>query len=160
VTERILLIEDDIRLAEMVSDHMGMTLLQQNQAFTKGRGLHLFERCSRQSAHNQPQSRSARATSTRALSLLQGYSIKETAEILSFSTGWVRIRIKRYIEGGPVLLGDQRAQNGTEPTILRPTRLLDQVVSDRCVALTQQQETIRPSTLFHWWPKAPAPRWK
>src|SRR5215510_2535356 len=54
VTERILLIEDDTRLAEMVRDHMGMTLLQQNQAFTKGRRLPLFETCSRQSAHNQP----------------------------------------------------------------------------------------------------------
>jgi hypothetical protein len=54
VTKRILPIEDDIRLAEMVSDHMGITLLQQNQAFTERLGLPLFERCSRQSTHDQP----------------------------------------------------------------------------------------------------------
>jgi DDE superfamily endonuclease len=29
---------------------------------------------------------------------------------------------------------------------------LDQTVSDRCVALTQQPDMIRNSTLFHWWP--------
>jgi len=29
---------------------------------------------------------------------------------------------------------------------------LDQAVGDRCVALTQQLDTIRNSTLFHWWP--------
>jgi hypothetical protein len=29
---------------------------------------------------------------------------------------------------------------------------LDQAVSERCVALTQQQDMIRASTLFHWWP--------
>ena len=29
---------------------------------------------------------------------------------------------------------------------------LDQAVGDRCVALAQQQEMIRNSTLFHWWP--------
>jgi hypothetical protein len=38
---------------------------------------------------------------------------------------------------------------------------LDQAVSERCVALTQQQEMIRASTLFHWWPRskddAPSP---
>jgi Homeodomain-like domain len=37
--------------------------------------------------------------------LSQGYSIDETAEILSFSTRWVRILSKRYNEGGPVLVG-------------------------------------------------------
>ena len=50
--------------------------------------------------------------------LLRGYEIDEVAELLSFSTRWVRILIKRYNEGGPDLLGDQRANNGTEPTIL------------------------------------------
>lgn len=30
---------------------------------------------------------------------------------------------------------------------------LDQVVGERCVALMQQQNTIRDSTLFHWWPR-------
>ena len=30
---------------------------------------------------------------------------------------------------------------------------LDQAVGDRCVALTQQRDTIRAGTLFHWWPR-------
>jgi hypothetical protein len=30
---------------------------------------------------------------------------------------------------------------------------LDQAVGQRCVALTQQQDMIRASTLFHWWPR-------
>jgi hypothetical protein len=30
---------------------------------------------------------------------------------------------------------------------------LDQAVGERCVALTQQQEMISASTLFHWWPR-------
>ena len=55
--------------------------------------------------------------------LSRGYDIDETAEILSFSTRWVRILIKRYNEGGPDRLGDQRASNGTEPTILTPEAL-------------------------------------
>lgn len=29
---------------------------------------------------------------------------------------------------------------------------LEKVVSERCVALTGQQDMIRASTLFHWWP--------
>ena len=29
---------------------------------------------------------------------------------------------------------------------------LDQAVGDRCVAVMQQPDTIRDSTLFHWWP--------
>ena len=29
---------------------------------------------------------------------------------------------------------------------------LERVVSERCVALIEQRETIRASTLFHWWP--------
>src|SRR5262245_52360599 len=55
--------------------------------------------------------------------LSQGYDIDETAGILSFSPRWVRILVKRYNEGGPELLGDQRAHNGTEPTILTPDAL-------------------------------------
>jgi transposase len=55
--------------------------------------------------------------------LSQGYDIDETAELLSFSTRWVRSLIKRYNEGGPELLGDQRVNNGTEPTILTPDAL-------------------------------------
>jgi hypothetical protein len=46
--------------------------------------------------------------------LARGYSIDQVAELLSFSTRWLRILIKRYNEGGPERLGDQRAHNGTE----------------------------------------------
>jgi hypothetical protein len=28
----------------------------------------------------------------------------------------------------------------------------DHAVGDRCIALTQQPDIIRNSTLFHWWP--------
>jgi hypothetical protein len=38
----------------MISDHMGITLLQQNQEVTERLGLPLFERYSRQSTHDQP----------------------------------------------------------------------------------------------------------
>jgi hypothetical protein len=34
---------------------------------------------------------------------------------------------------------------------------LDLLVGERCVALTRQQEMMRDSTLFHWWPR-PRPR--
>lgn len=52
-----------------------------------------------------------------------GYDLDEVAELLSFSTRWVRILIKRYNDGGPDRLGDQRANNGTEATILTPDAL-------------------------------------
>jgi hypothetical protein len=52
-----------------------------------------------------------------------GYAIGEVAELLSFSTRWVHQLIKRYNEGGPERLGDQRANNGTEPTILTAAAL-------------------------------------
>ncbi len=52
-----------------------------------------------------------------------GYEASEVAQLLSFSTRWVNILIKRYNEGGPEQLGDQRAHNGTEPTILTPDAL-------------------------------------
>jgi transposase len=55
--------------------------------------------------------------------LSRGYDLDEVSEILSFSTRWVRILIKRYNECGPDLLGDQRVHNGTEPTILTPEAL-------------------------------------
>lgn len=55
--------------------------------------------------------------------LSRGYDIDETAEVLSFSTRWVRILIERYNKGGPSQLGDQRVNNGTEPTILTPDAL-------------------------------------
>ena len=31
---------------------------------------------------------------------------------------------------------------------------LDQAVAERCVALIEQPDMIRASTLFHWWPRA------
>src|SRR5262245_62802669 len=57
------------------------------------------------------------------LAAVAGLRLDETAEVLSFSTRWLRILIKRYNEGGPSQLGDQRANNGTEPTILTPAAL-------------------------------------
>jgi hypothetical protein len=33
---------------------------------------------------------------------------------------------------------------------------LDHALGERCLALTRQLETIRDSTLFHWWPCQPA----
>jgi hypothetical protein len=44
---------------------------------------------------------------------------------------------------------DEPLANHCFPTIAS----LDHAVADRCVALTQQQDTIRASTLFHWWPR-------
>ena len=52
-----------------------------------------------------------------------GYDLEEVAELLSFSTRWVRALVKRYNEGGPEMLGDQRIHNGTNPTILTPEAL-------------------------------------
>jgi transposase len=52
-----------------------------------------------------------------------GYKVSEVAKLLSFSTRWVNILVKRYNEGGPDRLGDQRANNGAEPTILTPAAL-------------------------------------
>ncbi|MCL4276012.1 MAG: helix-turn-helix domain-containing protein, partial [Anaerolineales bacterium] len=50
--------------------------------------------------------------------LSRGYDLDEVADLLSFSTRWVRSLIKRYNAGGPEQLGDQRVNNGTEATIL------------------------------------------
>lgn len=50
--------------------------------------------------------------------LSSGYEVDEVAELLSFSTRWVRELIRRYNEAGPDRLGDQRVHNGTKPTIL------------------------------------------
>jgi transposase len=55
--------------------------------------------------------------------VVSGFEIDEVAAILSFSTRWVRSLIKRYNEGGPDSLGDQRINNGTAPTILTPEAL-------------------------------------
>ena len=52
-----------------------------------------------------------------------GYKVSEVAKLLSFSTRWVNILVKRYNDGGPDRLGDQRANNGAEPTILTPAAL-------------------------------------
>jgi transposase len=30
---------------------------------------------------------------------------------------------------------------------------LDRILAERCVALTEQRDLIRASTLFHWWPR-------
>jgi transposase len=50
--------------------------------------------------------------------LSSGYEVVEVAELLSFSERWVYCLIKRYNDGGPDQLGDQRIHNGTLPTIL------------------------------------------
>jgi len=55
--------------------------------------------------------------------LSSGYAIGEVAELLSFSTRWIRLLIHRYNEGGPEALGDRRAGNGASPTILTPAAL-------------------------------------
>lgn len=55
--------------------------------------------------------------------LSSGYEVEEVAGLLSFSSRWVRALIKRYNEGGPDRLGDQRVHNGTQPTILTPAAL-------------------------------------
>ena len=51
------------------------------------------------------------------------YKIAEVAAILSFSSRWVRLLVKRYNEHGPDSLGDRRARNGTDPAILTPDAL-------------------------------------
>jgi len=55
--------------------------------------------------------------------LARGYDREEVAEVLSFSRRWIDILVKRYNESGPARLGDQRAHNGTKPTILTPAAL-------------------------------------
>ena len=55
--------------------------------------------------------------------LSSGYGIAQVAELLSFSTRWIRLLINRYNECGPESLGDRRARNGTAPTILTPAAL-------------------------------------
>ena len=56
--------------------------------------------------------------------LSSGFEIDEVAEILSFSTRWVHVLIKRYNEGGADRLGDQRVNNGTAPSILTAAALV------------------------------------
>jgi transposase len=51
------------------------------------------------------------------------YEVDEVAELLSFSPRWVWQLIRRYNEGGPGQLGDQRCHNGTTPSILTPEAL-------------------------------------
>lgn len=50
--------------------------------------------------------------------LSKGLEIEEVAELLSFSTRWVYELVRRYNEGGPDCLGDQRVNNGAEARIL------------------------------------------
>jgi hypothetical protein len=52
-----------------------------------------------------------------------GYEVDEIAELLSFSSRWVRALIKRHNDGGAEAPGDQRIHNGTKPTILTPDAL-------------------------------------
>ena len=52
-----------------------------------------------------------------------GHDVGEVAELLSFSVRWVRSLVKRYNEGGPELLGDQRKHSGAAPRILTPEAL-------------------------------------
>ena len=49
--------------------------------------------------------------------LSKGHDLDEVAELLSFSTRWVYQLVRRYNAGGPDCVGDQRAHNGTEPSI-------------------------------------------
>ena len=55
--------------------------------------------------------------------LSSGYEVDEVADLLSFSSRWLRALIKRYNTGGAEALGDQRIHNGTKPTILTPEAL-------------------------------------
>lgn len=50
--------------------------------------------------------------------LALGHSAADVARLLSFSPRWVKALVKRYNEGGPERLGDQRAANGSAPRIL------------------------------------------
>jgi transposase len=52
-----------------------------------------------------------------------GYMITEVAAILSFSTRWVGLLLKRYNEQGPGSLEDRRRGNGAAPAILTPEAL-------------------------------------
>ena len=55
--------------------------------------------------------------------LSKGLEIEEVAELLSFSTRWVYELVRRYNEGGPDCLGDQRVNNGAEARILTAAAL-------------------------------------
>lgn len=55
--------------------------------------------------------------------LSSGYGITEVAELLAFSTRWVRLLVNRYNQDGPEALGDRRAGNGAAPSILTAARV-------------------------------------
>jgi transposase len=55
--------------------------------------------------------------------LSSGYGIAQVAELLSFSTRWIRLLINRHNQDGPEALGDRRAGNGAAPKILTPAAL-------------------------------------
>jgi hypothetical protein len=80
--------------------------------------------------------------------LSRGYEMVEVAELLSFSTRWVRILIKRYNAGGPDRLGDQRAHNGTEPTILTPDALA--ALKERLTSPPQDGGQWTGPKIAHW----------
>ena len=56
--------------------------------------------------------------------LSEGLEMGEVAELLSFSTRWVYQLVKRYNEGGPDCLGDQRVNNGRSRRALLTHRAL------------------------------------
>ena len=55
--------------------------------------------------------------------LSTGRTATEVAELLSFSTRWIALLVKRYNEQGPGSLGDRRQGNGAAPAILTPKAL-------------------------------------
>src|SRR5271165_4597351 len=55
--------------------------------------------------------------------LSSGYGIAQVAELLSFSTRWIRLLVNRHNQNGPEALGDRRAGNGAAPKILTPAAL-------------------------------------
>lgn len=92
--------------------------------------------------------------------LARDYSIDEVASILSFSTRWVRLLIKRYNKHGPDSLGDRRQDNGTAPTIHTSEALSalkerlktppdDGGLWSRNACLISTSEIIRPK-VAHW----------
>jgi len=76
------------------------------------------------------------------------YEVDEIAEILSFSSRWVRALIKRYNEVGAAALGDQRIHNGTKPTILTPEALM--ALKERIKTLPDDGGLWTGPKIAHW----------
>ena len=74
----------------------------------------------------------------------KGLEIEEVAELLSFSTRWVYELVRRYNEGGPDCLGDQRVNNGAEARILTAEALAAQgfEVDKRRIQLAEPIKTV------------------